>query len=166
VEEITIKVPAPFAGIADLGFTAQYPEQEPFAPTRDVPLVIEGPPRIMARLSARLRMLRDAEAKPHAWSDPVMLSDELVVMAFRDRSLEGRTLADGALGSLDYVVNLVRPVAFPFLQDCVQLADLRLSDRIEIRVQTAGRQIAEMEVRADEIVQPNGSVLLWELPGR
>ncbi len=43
LREISIKVPAPFAGISDLGFTAQYRAQDFQQPMRDVPLVIEGP---------------------------------------------------------------------------------------------------------------------------
>ena len=163
MHEITIKVPAPFAGISDLGFTAQYPEQTAFAPLRDVPLLIEGPARAMQRLLDRLRLLAETREKPHVWSGPVMLSDELVVMAFRDRSVIGQTLSDGATRSLDYVLNFVRPVAFPFLQDCAQVGGLRLSERIEIRVQNASRQVAELELRVTQIVQPNGELLLGSL---
>src|SRR5712671_797948 len=42
--EMTIKVPAPFAGISDLGFTAQYRAQQFNEPQRDIPFLIEGPP--------------------------------------------------------------------------------------------------------------------------
>src|SRR6266581_1374207 len=80
LSEMTIKVPAPFAGISDLGFTAQY----------------------------------------------------------RDRSLSGQTLSDGAHVSANYVLNLVRPVVFAFLKDCAGVAHLRLSDVIEMRVSTEG----------------------------
>ena len=47
--EMTIKVPAPFAGISDLGLTAQYRAQVFNEPQRDVPLVIEGPQPPMKR---------------------------------------------------------------------------------------------------------------------
>src|SRR5438128_12584209 len=40
--ETTIKVPAPFAGVSDLGFSARYPNQPFLEPLRDVPLWIEG----------------------------------------------------------------------------------------------------------------------------
>ena len=43
MEEITIKVPAPFSGVSDLGFTARYPGQEAYSAAPDVPLLIEGP---------------------------------------------------------------------------------------------------------------------------
>ena len=161
LQEITIRVPAPFAGIDDLGFTAQYPEQAPFQPLRDVPLLIEGPPSPLRRLQEHLQLLHDQPSRTHAWSDPIMLSDEVVVMAFRDRSLEGRTLSDGARSSLDYVLNLLRPVVFPFLQDCALVARLRLSERIEMRVQSRDRSLADLQLRLEQIVQPNGSRLLF-----
>ena len=163
MEDITIKVPAPFAGVVDLGFTAQYPGQEPYAPSRDIPLLIEGPPAPMRRLVDRLRLLRTEGREAHGWSDPILLGDQVAVIAFRDQSLEGGPLSDGARASLDHVLNLVRPVCFPFLQDCARKAGLRLSERIEIRVQ-GRRRIAELELRLDQIVQPNGDVFLWS-PG-
>ncbi|HEX6488317.1 MAG TPA: hypothetical protein VF137_05505 [Candidatus Dormibacteraeota bacterium] len=161
--EISIKVPAPFAGVTDLGFTAQYHPQDFFAPLRDVPLVIEGRAGVLQRLTERLRLLRGLE-EAHTWSDPVLLSDEVAVIAFRDRSLEGRTLSDGAQSSLDYVLNLVQPVVFPFLQDCATVAQVKLADRIELRIQAtpvASRggdpgKIAELQLRLEQIVQPNG----------
>src|SRR6266702_936319 len=50
LSELSIKVPAPFAGISDLGFTAQYRAQQFNEPLRDVPLLIEGPRPPMRRL--------------------------------------------------------------------------------------------------------------------
>lgn len=155
LEEISIKVPGPFAGVADLGFTAQYRTQSLFQPLRDVPLLIEGPGAAMGRLLQRLRAFDELE-EAHGWTQPIQLSDEVAVIAFRDRSLEGRTLADGARASLDYVLNLVRPVVFPFLQDCAQLAQLRLAERIELRIQAPPRRIAELSLRPEQIVRPNG----------
>ena len=54
LREISIKVPAPFAGVSDLGFTAQYRAQDFQQPMRDVPLVIEGPRPPMRRLAELL----------------------------------------------------------------------------------------------------------------
>src|SRR3977135_1697355 len=136
--EMTIKVPAPFAGISDLGFTAQYRAQTFNEPLRDIPLLFEGPPPPMKRLAEVLTTPRRTDAGGYAWSDPVMLSDEVVVLAFRDRSLGGHTLSDGAQVSANYVLNLVRPVVFAFLKDCAGIAHLRLSDVIEMRVTAEG----------------------------
>jgi hypothetical protein len=160
MDEITIKVPSPFAGVTDLGFSARYPEQSFLVPLRDVPLWIEGPAEPMRRLEARLRMLATLVKAAYAWSHPVALAEGVVVMAFQDRSAEGQTLSDGAAGALDYVLNLVRPVVFPFLQDCAQVAHLRLTDRIEMTVRHADQPVVELSVRWDEIVPSNGEDLL------
>jgi hypothetical protein len=159
LDEITIKVPAPFAGVAELGFSARYPEQSLFKPLRDVPLWIEGPARPMRRLADRLRMLAALVEAAHGWTPPVALTDEVLVMAFQDRSGAGHRLADPS-GVLDYVANLVRPVVFPFLRDCAQVAHLRLTDRIEMRVRHADREVAELALRWDQIVHANGEDLL------
>lgn len=156
--ELTIKVPGPFAGVADLGFSARYPDQSILAPLRDVPLWIEGPAGPMRRLAERLRMLADTGEAAYAWTHPVSLTDEVVVMAFRDRSAERHPL--GAAGSLEYVLNLVRPVVFPFLQDCARIARLRLTDRIAMSVRQAEREMVELSMRWDQIVTTNGEELL------
>lgn len=162
--EMTIKVPAPFAGISDLGLTAQYRAQGFNEPQRDVPLLIEGPQPPMKRLAELLRLLRDADGATYAWSDPVMLSDEVAVLAFRDRSVSGQSLTDGVQGA-DYVLNLIRPVVFTFLRDCAVIAHLRLSEVIEMRVSNERRSVAELTLPLEDIVRPNGERLLWGLAG-
>jgi hypothetical protein len=158
--EITLKVPAPFAGVSDLGFSARYAAQSFLLPLRDVPLWIEGPADPIRRLEGRLRMLAQLVQAAHGWTAPVMLTDEVVVMTFRDLSATGRTLADGRAEALDYLINLVRPVVFPFLQDCAQVAHLRLTDRIEVGVHQADRPVAELTLRWDQITPANGEDLL------
>ncbi len=165
LSEMTIKVPAPFAGVSDLGFTAQYRAQNLHEPLRDVPLLIEGPPPPMRRLTELLQLLRNAEAGAYSWSDPIMLSDEVVVLAFRDRSLAGQTLSDGAGASASYVINLVRPVVFAFLNDCAATAHLRLAEVIEMRVSAGGAANWEVAMPLADIVQSNGDRLLWQLAG-
>jgi hypothetical protein len=160
--EMLIKVPAPFAGISDLGFTAQYRAQHFNEPLRDIPLLIEGPQSPMRRLAEVLQLLSGAGDSAYAWSQPVMLSDEVVVLAFRDRSVNGETIADGARIA-DYVLNLVRPVAFTFLRDCALVAQLRLSDVIEMRVSAERKPVAEFTLPLQDIVQRNGQRLLWGL---
>ena len=160
--ELSIKVPAPFAGIFDLGFTAQYRAQQFNEPQRDVPLLFEGPQSPMRRLAEMLQLLSGARATAYQWSQPVMLSDEAVVLAFRDRSVAGDELTDGGRIA-DYVLNLVQPVVFTFLRDCASVARLRLSDMIEMRVTSEHRSVAEFALPLQEIVQPNGDRLLWGL---
>jgi hypothetical protein len=162
--EMTIKVPAPFAGISDLGFTAQYRAQQFNEPQRDVPLLIEGPEPPMRRLAELLQLLKEAGSTAYAWSDPVMLSDEVVVLAFRDRSVSGATLSDGARAA-DYAMNLMRPVVFTFLRDCATIAHLRLSEVIEMRVSAEKKSVAEISLPLEDIVQPNGERLLWGFAG-
>jgi hypothetical protein len=158
--EMTIKVPAPFAGIADLGFTAQYRAQGFNEPLHDVPLLFEGPQPPMQRLTEQLRSLTEAPSSAYAWTGPVVLSDQVTLLAFRDRSLPGQTLSDGGRIA-DYVLNLVRPVVFTFLHDCATIAHLRLSDVIEMRVSTGRKTFAEITMPLRDIVQPNGERLLW-----
>ena len=158
LDQVTIKVPAPFAGVTELGFSARYPEQSLFQPLRDVPLWIEGPAEPMRRLADRLRMLAALVEAAYGWTPPVALTDEVLIMAFQDRSGE-RRLEDPS-GVLDYVANLVRPVVFPFLHDCARVARLRLTDRIEMRVRHADREVAELAVSWDQIVPANGEDLL------
>jgi hypothetical protein len=162
--EMTIKVPAPFAGISDLGFTAQYRAQQFNEPQRDVPLLIEGPEPPMRRLAELLQLLSDAGSAAYAWSDPVMLSDEVVVLAFRDRSASDPTLSDGARAA-DYAMNLMRPVVFTFLRDCAMIAHLRLSEVIEMRVSAEKKSVAEISLSLEDIVQRNGERLLWGFAG-
>ena len=158
--EMSIKVPAPFAGISDLGFTAQYRAQRFNEPQRDVPLLFEGPPPPMERLAEILQALSASSSSSYVWTNPVLLGDGVVVLAYRDRSVEGQTLSDGA-HIADYVLNLVRPVVFTFLHDCAAIAHLRLSDVIEMRVTADKRSVADFSLPLADIVRPNGDRLLW-----
>jgi hypothetical protein len=158
--EMSIKVPAPFAGVSDLGFTAQYRAQQFNEPQRDVPLLFEGPPNPTERLAGILQLLSEARASSYRWSDPVLLGDGVVVLAYRDRSIGSETLDDGARIT-EYVMNLVRPVVFTFLHDCAAIADLRLSDVIEMRVSADREPVAGFSLPLSDIVRPNGERLLW-----
>src|SRR5689334_25280589 len=80
--EMSIKVPAPFAGVSDLGFTAQYRAQHFNAPQHDVPLLFEGPPNPTERLAGILHLLSDSQSSSYRWSDPVLLGDGVVVLAY------------------------------------------------------------------------------------
>jgi hypothetical protein len=162
LREISIKVPGPFAGISDLGFTTQYRPQDIHQRLRDVPLVIEGPSPPMRRLAELLQLLAEAGDSSYGWTDPIMVSDEVVLLAFRDRSLDPH---DGARALTDYVTNLVRPVVFPFLRDCALIAHLRLSDVIEMRVTSDRETVAAMALPLAEIVPSNGDRLLWQVAG-
>jgi hypothetical protein len=161
LREISIKVPAPFAGISDLGFTTQYRPQSLGQPQHDVPLVIEGPPPPIRRLAEILQALTESNASAYKWSEPILVSDEVMLLAFRDRSLDAKS--DGAPALSDYVKNLVRPVVFPFLHDCAVIAHLCLSDVIEMRLTNQNETLAAMTLPLGEIVPANGDRLLWGL---
>src|SRR5260370_6466802 len=160
--EVMIRVRAAFAGPPGLGFRVQYRAQGFNEPQRDVPLLFQGPQPPMRRLAAVLQLLSGSHAGTYAWTDPVMLSDEAVVLAFRDCSVAGQTLSDVARIA-DYVMHLVRPVAFTFLRDCAEVAHLRLSDVIEMRLSAERKSVAEFALPVRDIVQPNGERLLWGL---
>lgn len=158
---ISIRVPGPFAGVDELGFSARYPEQPFFEPLRDVPIWIEGPAPPMRRLIHRLRMLAGTTDGPYAWTDPVQLADEVVILAFRDRSW-APGLEQRAQAFSDYFANVVRPVVFPFLSDCAQIAHLRLADRIEVLVEAGDLPVARFVLQAGQVVPTNGFDLLGE----
>jgi hypothetical protein len=163
LREISIKVPGPFAGVSDLGFTTQYRAQPFSQPMRDVPLVIEGPPPPIHRLADLLRMLADSSESTYSWTDPILVSDEVMLLAFRDRSLKD---VDGGSESLsDYLTNLIRPVVFPFLHDCAAIAHLRLAEVIEMRLTADNETVAAMVLPVGEIVPSNGDRLLWQVAG-
>ena len=161
LREISIKVPAPFAGVSDLGFTAQYHAQDFHQPLRDVPLVIEGPPPAMRRLAELLQLLRESDGTAYSWTDPIVVSDEVVLLAFRDRSIAGEKLS--APSMTGYVLNLIRPAVFPFLHDCVSVAQLRLAEKIQMCVTAGDAPVTTLALPLTEIVPQNGHRLLWQL---
>jgi hypothetical protein len=159
---MSIKVPSPFAGVTDVGFTAQYRAQTFNEPLRDVPLLFEGSAPRIERLAEVLRSLSDGASASYSWNGPVLLGDGVVILAFRDRSVAGEHLGDGARIA-DYVLNLVRPVVFTFLHDCAAIAHVKLSEVIEMRVSADRQAIAEFSLPLEDIVRPNGERLLWGL---
>lgn len=167
LQELVIKVPAPFAGRTDIGFSTRYPAQPVQAPLKDVPFIIEGPPGPMKQLQSRLalfrqkrRLIPDAPGEAYSWTDLIPLSDELFILAFRDESL--REHGDDAGSELRYVINLVRPLVFPFLKDCVRIGELALRDSIMLALLDDTRVMAELELQRSQIVPINGSIVLGE----
>ena len=174
MEELVIKVPAPFSGVGDVGFTARYPAQSAGEPLRDVPLFVEGPARPMQILVQRLALFSDKEAllgdaaedDAYSWTAPVRLTDEVCVLAFRDRSLQHPAPPDGeavSQVSRSYVWNLVRPLAFTFLRDCVRIGGLRLAERIAVVLDTGRPPTVDLEMQRASITPVNGDLLLFAL---
>src|SRR5260370_38647490 len=90
--EMMIKVPAPFAGLSDLGFTVQYRAQGFNEPQRDVPLLFEGPQPPMRRLADVLQLLTGSHAGTYPSPDPVLLSTQVVVPALCTSTAPGKRL--------------------------------------------------------------------------
>jgi len=165
LQELVIKVPSPFAGQAEIGFSTRYPAQPAQAPLKDVPFIIEGPPAPMRRLQSRLELFRekrslipDAPGEAYSWTDLIPLSEELFILAFRDESLSDQS--DDAVSERRYIVNLIRPLVFPFLKDCVRIGQLALRETIMLALVDEERVMAELELRRSEIVPGNGSIVL------
>lgn len=175
MDELVIKVPAPFSGIEDLGFSARYPAQERSEPLRDIPLFVEGPSGPMQLLVERLALFSDKDRiigtlgddDQYAWTAPVQLSDQLCVLAFQDRSMRGTDpmleAADTAQAVRGYIWNLVRPMAFTFLRDCVRIGGLRLSEHIAVVIDTGRPPSVDIELQRSAITPENGSRLLFAL---
>lgn len=159
---LTIRVPGPFAGVTDLGFSARYPDQPLLQRLRDVAIWVEGPPTPMRRLAPHLEHLAESPRPTYRWQGPVALTDEVLVLSFRDQTLEQpvERIEPAPAAFVDYVMNLVRPVVFPFLQDCVQVAHLRLSEHIDLQVRRDDELLAALPIRLGEIVSDNGDELL------
>ena len=166
MEEFVIKVPAPFSGVGDVGFSARYPTQHWNERLRDVTFIIEGPPRPMARLTEALALFADKDRlvdsseadEAYIWTPPIRLTDEICVMAFRDRSLsESQADVDGARS---YLWNMIRPLAFTFLRDCVRIGQLSLADRIAFILDTGQPPVVDLELERSAITPINGSRLL------
>jgi hypothetical protein len=167
MDELLIKVPAPFSGVEDVGFSARYPAQRPGDPLRDVTVFVEGPATPMRRLVERLALFADkdqvigtgGEDEAYAWTPPIQLTDEVCVLSFRDRSLVGDSTTFGRM-ERGYVWNLVRPLAFTFLRDCVRIGGLRLAERIAVVLDPGRPPLVDLELARSSIVPHNGTLLL------
>ncbi|HEV3230990.1 MAG TPA: hypothetical protein VG245_01920 [Candidatus Dormibacteraeota bacterium] len=159
MQEIVIKVPAPFAGTDLLGFSARYPEQELNVALRDVTFFIEGQPDLVGRLWPHLARFPETSRRAgegYLWTDPVLISDELAVMSFRDRSAE---LEPGDAAHR-YFANMLQPLALPFLRDCVRVANLRLAEEFELTLTRADDVLARIRLGLAQVVPENGTVSL------
>src|SRR5260370_37911292 len=153
---------------AAVGFTIYYPAQPAQAPLKDVPFLIEGASGPMRRLQSRLELFRqkrtlipDAPGEAYSWTDLIPLNDELLLLAYRDESMTDAP--DDAESELRHIVNLVRPLVFPFLRDCVRIGELALRDNIVRAVLDHTGVMAELELRRAEIVPRNGSIVLGDV---
>lgn len=169
MDELILKVPAPFSGVEDLGFTARYPAQSLNERLRDVPFVVEGRAEPMRLLFERLQLFADkdrlitpdSDDEAYSWTQPVQLSDEVCVLAFRDQSLLPR--GDVPEATRGYIWNLIRPLAFTFLRDCVRLGGLRLAESIAVVLDVGRPPLVDLEMQRSAITPDNGSLLLFSV---
>lgn len=167
MDELVIKVPSPFSGVDDVGFSARYPAQAWNERLRDVPFIVEGPPQPMRLLVERLSLFAAKSAlvtdtgddEAYSWTAPVQLTDEVCVLAFRDQSLRDSSDTDTSAGR-QYIWNLVRPLAFPFLRDCVRIGGLRLAERILVVLDVGRGPQVDIELQRSAITLENGTRLL------
>src|SRR3979490_1134422 len=135
LQELVIKVPSPFMGRADIGFSTRYPAQPVPAPLKDVPFFIEGPSGPMRRLQSRLELFRqkrslipDAPGEAYIWTDLTSLNNEVFILAYRDeRPPDG---PDDADSEYPEIVVPLQPMVFPFLRGRVRIGELALRDNI------------------------------------
>lgn len=166
MKELVVKVPAPFSGVNDVGFTARHPSQEITDRLRDVPVIVEGARGPMQILVSRLTRLADKDKllaaegadEGYTWSPPISISDEICVMSFRDVST---AVDDPLVAERQYVWNLIRPLAFTFLRDCVRLGRLKLRDEFDVILSGDDAEQIDLTVRLRDIVADNGTDLLY-----
>ncbi|MHB8509185.1 MAG: hypothetical protein ACYDGR_11145 [Candidatus Dormibacteria bacterium] len=160
MNELVIKVPAPFAGTELVGFSTRYPEQAINEPLRDVTFFVEGMPDLLARLWPHLVRFPELSRRAHQgylWTDPVMISDELCVIAYRDRSAE---LLEPSEIAHQYFANMLQPLVIPFLRDCVTVGNLRLADRIQLSMNRDSETLAALELERGHLLSENGTLSL------
>lgn len=166
--DLWIKVPNPFWGVETVGFSVRYGAAD--GPPGDVPFFVEGDARLMAPLGEQLRRFPGRESivdctvagEAYSWTDPISLSDEVIVMAFRDRSLSDAA-ADPVRAYRNRLLNQMVPLAFPFLRDCVRVAGLRLSSVISVRIGSQDIPEIQLSLPVQDIVPGNGSLCLQPL---
>ncbi len=168
--ELWIKVPNPFWGVETVGFSVRCPAPVDQGPLPDIPFFVEGEAELMAPLGARLRLFPQRDrfvdcsnlGEAYSWTDPINLTDEVIVLAFRDRSLS-QVEPDPVAAVRNRLANQLVPLAFPFLRDCVRVAGLRLTPTISVRISARPQPDVELELPLENIVQGNGGRTLGEI---
>jgi len=158
-----IKVPNPFWGVETVGFSVRCPTRPEAATLADIPFFVEGDAQSMASLDEPLRLFAQREryvdcaslGEAYSWTDPIKLTDEVIVMAFRDRSLASGE-PDPQRALLNRLSNQLVLLAFPFLRDCVRVAGLRLSSLISVKLGSESFPEIDLSVPLADIVEGNG----------
>ncbi len=162
--DLWIKVPSPFYGAETVGFSVRYPGAGADEPGLELPLFLEGEAELISPLQEELRPLSQREqfidvelpGEAYAWSAPLRLADEVLVLSFRDRSLRAAE-ADPGRALRNRLSNQLVPLAFPFLRDCARVAGLRLNPRITVRITSDAAPELSLSLPLDQIVERNGN---------
>lgn len=165
-----IKVPNPFWGVETVGFSVRYPSQPEAEGLPDIPFFVEGDAQSLASLDHPLRLFPqrdryvdcDGLGEAYSWTDPIKLTDEVTVMAFRDRSLD-QVAPDPSRVLLNRLSNQLVLLAFPFLRDCVRVAGLRLSPQISVKIGSESLPEIDLSLPLTDIVSENGFRSLSDL---
>ncbi len=168
MRELVIKVPSPFSGIDDVGFTARQPAQDLNVALLDVPIIVEGASRPMRILVSHLSTFADKERivstpgddDAYVWTPPIQITDEICVLSFRDMSKQ-QTSVDVLSQERQYLWNLVRPLAVTFLRDCIRLGNLKLRDHIEVVMSDDILGTVDITLRLSDIAPQNGVHVLY-----
>ncbi len=168
--ELWIKVPNPFWGVEAVGFSVRCPNQSEAGALPDIPFFVEGDAQSMSLLDRRLRLFPQREryvdcdglGEAYSWTDPIKLTDEVIVMAFQDRSLQ-QLAPDPRRALLNRLSNQLVLLAFPFLRDCVRVGGLRLSSPISVKIGSDSVPEIDLSLPLGDIVDGNGSRALSEL---
>ncbi|HEY6538812.1 MAG TPA: hypothetical protein VI138_07235 [Candidatus Dormibacteraeota bacterium] len=165
-----IKVPNPFWGVETVGFSVRYPSQPESSGLPDIPFFVEGDAQSLASLDDPLRLFPERQrfvdcedlGEAYSWTNPIKLTDEVTVMALRDRSLAAST-PDPRRALLNRLANQMALLALPFLRDCVRVAGLRLSNPISLRIGSDTISEVALSLSLADIVAENGRRALAEL---
>ncbi len=167
--DLWIKVPEPFWGVDTVGFSVRYPLQPDSEPQAVVPFVVEGEAPLMRKLARALQLFSQRglyvdlqkPGEAYGWSDPIPLSDQVVVMGFRDLSMDADD--DPVRALRERLANQLVPLAFPFLRDCVRVARLRLAGLISVKLVVGSLPEMELTLPLEKIGVGNGVLTLSEL---
>ncbi len=163
-------MPNPFWGVETVGFSVRYPSLPEARQLPDIPFFVEGDAESLASLDNPLRLFPLRErfvdcnslGEAYCWTDPIKLTAEVTVLAFRDRSLE-QSVPNPAQLLLNRLANQLVLLAFPFLRDCVRVGSLRLSNPISVKIGSESFPEIDLSLPLTDIVEGNGVRLLAEL---
>lgn len=157
--EVIVKVPAPFKNISSLGFTASYHKKETFE-IEDIPFVFEGESEKIASLKERLELMASVNERDYFWSYPIPLNNQICLFSLRYKKQEQQKIITSELDRHEYLKNLIYPMFLLFLEDCINIAQIPLSDEIQYTLYTQNAKPLTMHLQRQKIISQNGNIPL------